>query len=48
MKIDLEGKKYLITSGCSFTDGFFMKEKGIKPKQAVKDGCVQEVEPATR
>jgi hypothetical protein len=28
MKINLEGKKYLITSGCSFTDGFYMKEKG--------------------
>jgi len=28
MKIDLEGRKYLITSGCSFTDGFNMKEKG--------------------
>lgn len=28
MKIDFKGKKYLVTSGCSFTDGFFMKEKG--------------------
>lgn len=28
MKINLEGKKYLVTSGCSFTDGFHMAEKG--------------------
>jgi len=28
MKIDFKDKKYLVTSGCSFTDGFWMKEKG--------------------
>jgi hypothetical protein len=28
MKINLQGKKYLITSGCSFTDGFNMRERG--------------------
>ena len=28
MKINLQGKKYLITSGCSFTDGFNMGERG--------------------
>ena len=28
MKINLHEKKYLVTSGCSFTDGFLMKEKG--------------------
>jgi len=28
MKIDITNKKYLVTSGCSFTDGFNMKEKG--------------------
>jgi len=28
MKIDLDGKRYLVTSGCSFTDGFHMGEKG--------------------
>lgn len=28
MKINLKNKKYLLTSGCSFTDGFQMHEKG--------------------
>lgn len=28
MKINLQGKKYLVTSGCSFTDGFAMGERG--------------------
>ncbi len=28
MKINLKNKKYLLTSGCSFTDGFQMEEKG--------------------
>jgi len=28
MKLNLEGKQHLITSGCSFTNGFYMKEKG--------------------
>lgn len=28
MKIDITNKKYLLTSGCSFTDGFHMGEKG--------------------
>jgi len=28
MKIDITDKKYLITSGCSFTDGHHMGEKG--------------------
>ena len=28
MKIDVKNKKYLVTSGCSFTDGFTMAEKG--------------------
>jgi len=28
MKIDINGKNYLVTSGCSFTDGFHMGEKG--------------------
>lgn len=28
MKIDITNKKYLVTSGCSFTDGFDMREKG--------------------
>jgi hypothetical protein len=28
MKINFENKKYLLTSGCSFTDGFGMREKG--------------------
>jgi hypothetical protein len=28
MKIDMKNKKYLVTSGCSFTDGFNMAEKG--------------------
>ena len=28
MKVDVSSKKYLITSGCSFTDGFGMGEKG--------------------
>lgn len=28
MKIDVKNKKYLVTSGCSFTDGFNMREKG--------------------
>lgn len=28
MKIDLENKKYLVTSGCSFTDGFNMRKYG--------------------
>ena len=31
MKLNLEGKKHIITSGCSFTNGFTMKEKGAWP-----------------
>lgn len=28
MKVDLKNKKHLIVSGCSFTDGFWLEEKG--------------------